>query len=53
MLAKHALFSGFALLFYISGATAEEKPCTVHEGGKFYDLNSLKSKYVRLSPRGQ
>jgi len=53
MLARHALFSGLALLFYISGAIAEEKPCTVHGDGKFYDLNFLKSKYVRLFPRGQ
>lgn len=51
MLARRALFSGLVLFFYISGAIAEEKPCTVHEDGRFYDLNPLKSKYARSFPR--
>lgn len=48
MFIRRALFPGLVILFYISGAIAEEKPCTVHEDGKFYDLNPLKSKYVRV-----
>lgn len=44
-----ALASLSLLCFVATGVRAddEEKPCTTHFKGKFYDLNPLKSKYVR------
>ena len=38
------------LLAAAGAASAYEKPCTIHHGGKFYDLNSLKAtRYVYWS----
>lgn len=29
--------------------SAEEAPCTAHDGDNYYDLSSLKSRYVKSS----
>ncbi|KAF8971884.1 mannose-6-phosphate receptor binding domain-containing protein [Flammula alnicola] len=31
------------LILFKSGTLAQEKPCTIHDDGKYYDLNPLKS----------
>lgn len=32
------------ILAIVSLVSAEEKPCTVHSDGKYYDLNNLKGR---------
>ncbi|OCH90052.1 hypothetical protein OBBRIDRAFT_731498 [Obba rivulosa] len=43
------------LLACTSAAVADEKPCTAHDGGKFYDMSPLKSSkdYEFWSPSGE
>ncbi len=51
MLAKIASHLSFLcvsvlLLSSLGKATAEEKPCTTHADGNYYDLNRLTSRYL-------
>jgi hypothetical protein len=43
---KRALIMSFVLSLLTAGLAEDEKPCTTHIKGKFYDLNPLKSKCV-------
>jgi len=40
---RRLLVSLFSLLLLCNGALAEDNPCTLHDNGKYYDLNPLKA----------
>ncbi|PPQ77560.1 hypothetical protein CVT25_011420 [Psilocybe cyanescens] len=49
------LISLFLLFFLVSTVLAEDKPCTLHDNGKYYDLNPLKARddYELQTPSGE
>lgn len=49
---KYTTAATFAL-FVLAASARDEKPCTVHdEGGTYFDLNKLSSKYQTIAFHG-
>jgi hypothetical protein len=48
MLPRLAAASCF-LFLWVGLALADDKPCTVHDNGKYYDLSKLGAECVRFS----
>jgi len=46
MRSKQSLLAVLCTLLLATCALGDEKPCTIHDNGKFYDLNPLKSRYT-------